>query len=270
MNQQGQILYLCNLHDKIDYERHHLCTIRADGSGSTDLTPSAKDITRGIDMNNAGQFVYECYPAICLGTINSDGSLAGEVQEIAQDGARYYAYPSLNDRGQMAFVCFDTAEGVDICAENLDQSNLVRLTKVTDGSISIYPVINDDGLIAYSCGSPDFSRVIDICVIRADGTAQRNLTDTQSLRYNRGQSMNNRGQMAFSCATPEERIRSNICAMNVDGSDWHQLTRHYGKTYYGSPSINGDGVIVYVCGVNLCIMNFDGSSQHQLTNFAGE
>ncbi|MBI3642696.1 hypothetical protein HY229_01155 [Candidatus Acetothermia bacterium] len=294
MNKKGQIVYRCSsseMQNGVPSPTFGICTVRADGSGRGKL-----DATKmGLGFNypiidNAGQVFFPCQDAICFITLFSDGSFSKDVQVIVLK-TTMWPFPvtrlSVNDQGLGVYVCIDATGIVEaqrqdpdagtkellsrprnICVYNSKEKRVKQLTHAPSGTSYFQAAINNAGRLVFTCGSPvvpgfGATGPEDICSMNADGSAQRQLTQSQSPSYKFDADMNDRGQIVFDCSENLQAL--NICAMNSDGSNFRQITPDDNFADNRNPSINDDGIIAYVCDLSLCIMNFDGSSRHQLT-----
>ncbi|MBI1729659.1 hypothetical protein HY229_01160 [Candidatus Acetothermia bacterium] len=299
MNNKGQIVYFCSSTESAGDIRSlsfGICAIRADGSGRGKLDVTKMEVGFNYPIiNNAGQVFFSCKDAICFTTLNPDGSFPKDVQKIPLDPAMTHSelsHISVNDKGIGVYLCLDTT-GIEeaqrqdpdagmkelfsrprnICAFNSEDKSVKQLTSSPSGTSYFDAAINNSGRLVFTCGSPvvpgfgvmGATRGTDICSMIADGSAQRQLTRSQSPSYKFGSVINDRGQIVFDCS--ENLLNSRLCAMNSDGSNFRQITPSDNLASSGNPSINDDGVVAYICSLSICIMNFDGSDQRQLTTY---
>jgi hypothetical protein len=296
MNNKGQIVYLCSSAANEGDVRTlsvGICAVRTDGSGKgrLDITDMGHGWNHPI-INNAGQVYFPCKDAICFTTLNQDGSFSKEVQKIPLDPTKTYFELSrlfVNDKGLGVYPCLDTT-GIEeaqrqdpgaglkeyysrprnICVYSSKDKSVKQLTHAPVGTSYFVAAINNSGGLVFNCDAsviPGFGAMgeTDICSMNVDGSAQQQLTRSQSPTYKSDFVMNDWGQIVFDCF--ENFLNSSVCAMNSDGSNYRQITPSDNLASNVYPSINDDGVIAYLCSLSICIMNFDGSDQRQLATY---
>lgn len=166
INNMGQIAFEC---DK------NICVIDEDGSGLQQLTDrEVRDDMPSI--NDSGQIVYRCSFGepnefeVCL--VNFDGT--GQ-RQLTTNGTRSLSpKPSINNHGTIVYECDDEddASAVSkICIINSDGTGFAMIGADHPGGHD--PVINDVGLIAYSCRSSDGTAV---CTMKSDGSNWKKIT----------------------------------------------------------------------------------------------
>jgi hypothetical protein len=211
---------------------------------------------------------YECGKdsqfALCV--VSSDG---GDPKTVAKDietsnALGYqrlsFAGPSINKSGIIAYVCNDGDD--EICVVKSDGAGAKKLTNndVDDD----YPVINDDGWIAYLCEKSRSARE-SICLIKADGTSFKLLAENAAIEG--PISINNAKQVVYVCRDVYE-IDTEICLTDSSGKAITRLTNNDQDD--DLPKINGGGKILYNCHTDasvyyLCLINADGKGYESLS-----
>lgn len=226
INNDGLVVMLCHAGNT------EICAIKSDGAGFARITSNTSLDDMPV-INDEGQIAFVCYPPgqqgvagrfhheseIC--SINVDGSQLRTLTQSTQGSW----LPSINNSGQIAYVCKDIIEG-DICVINADGSGFINVTNNDNNELN--PSINASGRIAFSCyDGEDW----EICAVDADGDNFLRLT------YNEGDDMepaiNDEGLISFTCFDGElEGGLHDVCVIMDDGADFRKLT---------STSISGFG-----------------------------
>jgi len=180
MNSQGNLVFLCFPEGTQFTETIEICSMFEDGAGYT-VYHAHENYENGPVINDSGYIVSNCEregrnePGLCvIDVLYSDRLHLFDVPEARESGAlesfvvgqRY----ALNNMGQIVYQCAftDATQESELCLINVDGTGFRQLTdnQIDDEA----PAINDDGVVAYLCGT-------HLCVINSDGTNQRQLTD---------------------------------------------------------------------------------------------
>lgn len=195
--------------------------------------------------------------------MNADGT---NLHRLTYDHAED-SYPTWSPDGRrIAF--FSNRDGhTELYVLNADGTNERRLTYNSPNS----PLCGNG-----PCWSPDGTKIlfnreymissqhvyIDICVINADGTNERDLTNDS-----------NSGDIWPNWSPDGTKIffdsihnnDSEIYVMDADGSNCRNLTNNF--TYCWEPIVSPDGTkIAFLVNYDIYVMNTDGSNIRQLTN----
>lgn len=182
--------------------------------------------------------------------------------------------------GKNGVIAFESAmtegEGVDnpegdseIFTINPDGSGLKQITKNEDDDTG--PAFSPDGRrIAFESNRDSASRANDIFTMNADGTRQRNLTDSADVIDGSPAFSPNGGQIAFHS---RQNDNTDVYKMNADGSGQKNLTED-SASIEENPAFSPDGERIAFqsnrdaegSGTDdIFVMNADGSRQKNLT-----
>ena len=159
---------------------------------------------RSPRINNLGQVIYEC-EGIALHTLcgfTFDIPIPREIIGVDLDfNVWFQGFDiDINDNGLIVYPC--GARDVDIlCTVNFDGSNLKEIPLGEFGA-GASPVINNNGMIAYSCMSMSSSGSISqlitsICSVNADGSNARILAE--NFDFMRRPAINDAGMIVYQC-----------------------------------------------------------------------
>jgi len=241
------VVYTC--FDGIDNE---ICAVHQDGTNHRQLTNNGFD-DQAPSINDAGLIVYQCSTRICV--MNSEGK---QTKAISDRRTRDVYSPDLNNAGVVVYECKPIAAiRPEICSVDLAVGEEIRVTM--NGKNDLAPTINDNNVIAYRC---EVDHAFQICVSNADGTEQRQLTDSEISAWY--PEINNSNRIAYVCPTSRGQ---QICAVNADGSNAQILTQE--RILEPGISINNRGEIAFVCSYDvkeICIVDDDGSDLRRVTD----
>ena len=222
INDEKNLAMLCQ-----DAQEMHLCSANFDGTDLKKLTET-HTYNDMPSLNNADQIAFVCYPTqnepnIFLGwfsaeseicAVNWDGS---DLVQLTDDEFGNWA-PDLNDKGQIAFMCFDENDS-EICTINIDGSDLRTLTR--NDTDDMLPSINSRGDIAYSCHD---GNDWEICLYEQKHNASKQVTDNAT--GDGHPDLGDSGYIVYECDNWEPEISiydfrlSGICVVKTDGSSF--------------------------------------------------
>ena len=114
------------------------------------------------------------------------------------------------------------------------------------------------GKIVYVCY---INQIDQICIMNADGTGRRQLTNLPSTAFYPSLSPN--GQTVYFSSNQTGNFE--IYSIGVDGNGLQRLTNGIGSLYAPELSPDGEGIIFTNNGSGLWVMNPDGSDPHAIT-----
>ena len=114
------------------------------------------------------------------------------------------------------------------------------------------------GKIVFTCF---IDQIDQICIMNADGTGRRQLTDLKSTAFYA--SLSPDGQTVY--FSSRETGSYEIYSIDINGNGLQRLTNDIGTLYAPELSPNGDRIIFTSNGNGLWVMNADGSDPHALT-----
>ena len=182
INNSNQVVYECR-----SAGLENICATDISGSGFKELISEDRQIfdISQVDLNASGQIVYTCSQQsgpsnICVTSIDgSDFEVLTDSYGSGQDGSPWYYSPTINDHGEIAFVCSYELFDSRICFMNFDGSNLRVLTSRIGYGNDEDPQITNTGQIVYECKISESHG--NICIMNTDGSGHKTLTNLSFL-----------------------------------------------------------------------------------------
>jgi tol-pal system beta propeller repeat protein TolB len=166
---------------------------------------------------------------------------------------------------QVVAIDFATSTALAPILEYPTVTLIPTLAPTADGSLIPSPVPDffdgspPSGKIAFAC----FINQIDqICLMNADGTERRQLTDFDATAFY--PSISPDGQMIFFAS--KQRSGFEIFSMNIHGGGLKQLTKNIGSLYGPELSPNGERVVFANSAGGLWVMKPDGKNPHPISD----
>ena len=172
---------------------------------------------------------------------------------------------SRSAKTQVISIDFPTAAASAPSSESSSPTSIPTADSTVDGSLvpSPVPVFFDgappSGKIAFVC----YVKQIDqICIMNADGTARKQLTDFDATAFYPSISPN--GQTIYFSSKQSSGFE--IYSMNINGGGVKRLTKNIGSLYAPELSPDGEQILFTNNGNGLWVMKPDGKNPHALTN----
>ncbi len=249
----------------------HIFVMNADGSGVTRLTESPGYDFAPAWSPDGAKIAFTRVDAVSspgvqgqydIAVINADGS--GLTKLTDDEGIDQQPAWSPDGR-QIAFSSYrEGVENFEIFVMASDGSGLRQLTNAGDGYVSQAPSWSPDGrTIVFERGGQTIPS--DICVMRADGSGQTNLTATPDFEMAPDWSPD-ASRIVF---TWQRDIGATIYSMDSTGGGVRQLIQPAGGEGY--PAWSPDGTkIAFVArgsgGAAIWVMNRDGTGRTMLVD----
>jgi tol-pal system beta propeller repeat protein TolB len=166
---------------------------------------------------------------------------------------------------QSAAIDFVTATALAPFPEYLTATLIPTLAPTVDASLvpSPAPVFSDgvppSGKIAFACY---IKQVDQICLMNADGTERKQLTDFDATAFY--PSISPDGQTIYFSSKQSSGFE--IYSMNINGGGVKRLTKNIGSLYAPELSPDGERILFTNNGNGLWVMKPDGKNPHALTN----
>jgi|KBSSwiStaDraftv2_1062776.scaffolds.fasta_scaffold282690_2 TolB protein len=119
--------------------------------------------------------------------------------------------------------------------------------------------IPPSGKITFTCY---INQIDQICIMNADGTGRRQLTDLEATAFY--PSVSPDGQMIFFAAKQASGFE--IFSIDINGNGLKQLTKNIGSLYGPELSPNGERILFANSGNGIWLMKPDGKNPHPITN----